>query len=98
MDPQAAFRFKLFVAGNTTNSRQALGNLTALCRELLDGRHDIEVVDILKEPQEAFNEGIFMTPTLIKLAPLPPGRIVGTLTDARLVAQALGLGLEADQP
>jgi circadian clock protein KaiB len=96
MSPPADFRFKLFVAGNTANSRLALGNLTALCRQLLAGRHDIVVVDVLNEPHEALNEGIFMTPTLIKLAPLPPGRIVGTLADATLVTQALGL--DAAQP
>ena len=85
------FRFRLFVAGNTPNSRLALLNLTALCGKLLIGRHEIEVVDVLDEPAQALREGIYMTPTLVKVLPLPPGRVVDTLGDAQLVANALGL-------
>jgi len=92
MSARAQFRFRLYVAGEAQNSAQALANLTALCREYLPGRHHIEIVDVFREPKRALADGIFMTPTLIKLAPSPaPRRIVGTLSQTQPVLQALGL-------
>jgi circadian clock protein KaiB len=85
------FKFRLYVAGDALNSAQALANLTALCRAHLPDRHEIEVVDVFKEPKRALAESIFMTPTLIKLAPSPARRIVGTLSQTQTVLQALGL-------
>jgi circadian clock protein KaiB len=85
------FRFRLYVAGETHNSLRAIANLAALCREYLPDRHEIEVVDIFKEPNRALADGILMTPTLIKLAPAPAQRIVGTLSDMQTVLEVLGL-------
>lgn len=91
MNRRAMFRFRLFVAGDAPNSAQAITNLTALCREHLLDRHEIEVVDVFREPKRALAEGIFMTPTLVTLTPLPVRRIVGTLSHAQTVLLALGL-------
>lgn len=85
------FKFRLYVAGDAPNSAQAVANLTALCRRHLLDRHEIDVVDVFREPQRALEDGIFMTPTLVKLSPSPALRIVGTLSDAQTVLQALGL-------
>jgi circadian clock protein KaiB len=85
------FKFRLFVAGDALNSAQAQANLASLCRDHLPDRHEIEVVDVFREPKRALAEGILMTPTLLKLAPLPARRIVGTLSQARALLQALGL-------
>lgn len=86
------FKFRLFVAGDTQNSAQALANLTALCRIHLPDQHHIEVVDVLREPKRAMADDIFLTPTLVKLAPAPVRKIVGTLSQTQPVLQALGLG------
>ena len=85
------FRFRLYVAGDALNSTQAIANLAALCRTHLPDRHDIEVVDVFREPQRALADGIFMTPTLVKLGPSPVRKIVGTLSQTQPVLQALGL-------
>ena len=91
MSRRARFKFRLYVANDAPNSAQALANLTALCRAYLPDRHDIEIVDVFREPQRALAEGILMTPTLVKLAPSPGRRIVGTLSQTQPVLQALGL-------
>ena len=91
MSRRALFKFRLYVAGDALNSAQALANLTALCREHLPDRHEIEVVNVFREPQRALADGIFMTPMLVKLAPAPTRRIVGTLSQTQTVLQALGL-------
>ena len=67
----AKLQLRLYVAGNTQNSALAAANLNALCRAHLPGRYDIEIVDVFREPERALADGILMTPTLIKLAPLP---------------------------
>jgi circadian clock protein KaiB len=87
------YKFRLYVAGDALNSAQAIANLAELCQVHLPDRHEIEVVDVFREPKRALDEGIFMTPTLVKLAPYPSLRIVGTLSQTQPVLQALGLGL-----
>lgn len=91
MSRPSIFKFRLYVAGDALNSAQARSNLNALCRAHLAGRYQIEVVDVFREPQRALADAVFMTPTLIKLAPLPQRTIVGTLSQTQTVLQALGL-------
>ena len=96
MNRRALYKFRLYVAGDALNSAQALANLKALCRTHLPDRHEIEVVDVFRNPERALADGIFMTPTLVKLAPAPVRSIVGTLSRTRPVLDALGLeGAEA---
>ncbi len=89
-DPEI-FRFRLYVADDTLNSGQAVANLRAICNRYLAGRHNIELVDVFKEPDRALEDRIFMTPTLVKLAPGPVEKIVGTLSQTSLVLQVLGV-------
>lgn len=91
MSPKIIFKFRLYVAGDAPNSAQALANLTALCRAHLTDRHEIEIVDVFREPKRALIDGIFMTPTLVKLTPSPVQMIVGTLSQTQIVLDALGL-------
>ena len=91
MSRRSRFKFRLYVAGGAPNSARAVANLNALCRVHLPDRHEIEVVDVFREPKRALADGILMTPTLVKLGPLPARRIVGTLSQTEPVLQALGL-------
>lgn len=85
------FKFRLYVAGGALNSAHAAANLGAICRAYLPGRHRIEVVDVFREPKRALADGIFMTPTLVRVAPLPVRSIVGTLSQTQPVLRVLGL-------
>jgi circadian clock protein KaiB len=68
---------RLYIAGETPNSLQALSNL----RTLLEGRpHRLEIVDVLLFPERALEEGVFVTPTLVRVSPEPERSIVGSLT------------------
>jgi circadian clock protein KaiB len=91
----APFKFRLYIAGDAQNSVQAVANLGALCRTYLQDRHEIEVVNVFQAPERALADGIFMTPALIKLAPTPVRRIVGTLSQTLPVLHALGLDAAA---
>ena len=93
MKRRIVYKFRLYVAGDAQNSAQAVANLKALCRGHLADRHEIEIVDVYREPTRALEDGIMMTPTLIKLTPTPVRRIVGSL--AQMQPLLLALGLEA---
>lgn len=92
MSRRAKFQLRLYIAGDTANSAQAIANLTALCQAHLLDRHEIEIVDVFLHPERALADGILMTPILIKVSPGPARRIVGTLSEERVVLQTLGVG------
>jgi circadian clock protein KaiB len=87
---QAALRLRLYVAGNAANSLRAIDNLKAICDEHFLGGHELEIVDLLTEPSRALTDGIVVTPTLLKLSPLPVQRLVGNLSDAGQLLLTLG--------
>jgi circadian clock protein KaiB len=82
---------RLYIAGDAPNSVRAIANLTAICREHLLDRHNIEIVDVFREPTRALADGILLTPMLVKLSPLPVRRILGSLSQSQPVLHALGL-------
>ena len=83
--------FRLYIADETITSVQALANLEAICGNYVRGPYKVEVVDILIEPLRALSDGIIVTPTLVRLSPLPTRHIVGDLCDTTAVLQTLGL-------
>lgn len=87
----SAQSFKLYIAGEAVNSAQALANLQVLCRRPLAGRCSIGIVDVFREPEHALADGIFMTPTLLRLTPPSLRRVVGTLSDTATLMQDLDL-------
>jgi circadian clock protein KaiB len=89
MARRSFYKFRLYVADHTMNSAQAQSNLHTLCQTHLAGCHEIEIVDVFKDPQRAILEGVRMTPTLLRLAPLPIKRIVGTLVDTKRLLETL---------
>ena len=88
---KSQYSLRLYVAGGTQNSAQAIANLSALCRQHLSGRHKLEIVDVTREPLRALDDGVLMTPMLVRLKPAPTAKIVGTLSDAGTVMEVLGL-------
>lgn len=87
------FRFRLYIAGDAQHSTEALINLSKICRRLLPDRHEIEVVDVFEHPARALEDGVFITPVLMKLSPSPVRTIIGNLNKTRTVLQTLGLRL-----
>jgi circadian clock protein KaiB len=57
----------------------------------LVGRFEIEIVDVFLQPERALADGVFLTPTLVKLAPEPVRKIVGSLTQITPILQAIGI-------
>lgn len=86
---------RLYVTGATSSSRRAILNITSICSEHLQGKYDLEVIDIHQKPTLAKDEQIVAAPTLIKHLPLPLRRIIGDLSDRDSVLFGLDLKAKA---
>ena len=89
-----AYRLILFVAGDEVNSRLARRNLAEVCEQDLQGRCEVQVVDVLEDYMAALEHNIVVTPTLLIEQPQPQAVVVGNLSDRAKVRMALRLESE----
>ena len=82
---------RLYVAGHSPNSVAAMANLRTLCAEPHGSSPRVEIVDVLQEPERALQDGIMVTPMLVRLSPEPTVQILGALSDLARVRSALGV-------
>jgi circadian clock protein KaiB len=82
---KAGLMLRLYVAGNAPNSLSAIANAKAICDAHFAAGHELEIFDLLKEPMRALADGVIVTPTLLKLLPLPVQRVIGNLSDTARV-------------
>lgn len=87
--PSVQYDLWLYVAGETARSVSAIANLKTICREHLDGRYRIKVIDLLKEPQLARDHQILALPTLVRQLPTPVRKIIGDLSNTERVLVGL---------
>ncbi len=82
---------RLYITGLTPKSTRAIKNLRKICEENLQGRYELEVIDIYQHPEIAKNEQIIAAPTLVKKLPIPLRRVLGDLSDKERVLIGLDL-------
>jgi circadian clock protein KaiB len=82
---------RLYITGSTVRSVLAITNLKKICEEYLEGRYELEVIDLYQHPSLAKGEQIIAAPTLIKEIPLPFRRIIGDMSDKDKVLLGLDL-------
>ena len=82
---------RLYVAGMTPKSSQAIMNITQICKDHLKGRYDLRVIDIYQQPTLARGEQIIAAPTLIKKLPLPLRRFIGNMVNREKILVGLDL-------
>jgi hypothetical protein len=63
LDPSDTL-LRLFVAGNTYNSRVAQRNLEIFCLQNDCKRIPLEIIDVCASPSKAMEHGVMITPTL----------------------------------
>jgi circadian clock protein KaiB len=81
----------LFVAGDRPNSLEAQKNIAQICEVHLLDRYELIVFDVFQDFQTARDNGILVTPTLLRIAPPPRVTILGNLSDTQKVLTALAL-------
>jgi len=85
------WQLRLYIAGQTPNSVAAIANLKKICEERLQGRYQIEVIDLLQKPQLAKGDQIVAIPTLVRKLPAPVKKIIGNLSKAERALIGLDL-------
>jgi circadian clock protein KaiB len=88
------FKLRLYVAGENELSLRAKRNLEKICKDHLRLSYELEIIDIIEEPRCALDDGVVVTPTLLKSAPPPEVKVAGDLSDLESILVALGLKSE----
>jgi circadian clock protein KaiB len=89
---------RLYITGMTTRSTEAIASIKSICEEHLQGRYDLEVIDIYQHPELAREAQIIAAPTLVKKLPAPLRRLIGNLSRQERVLAGLDLQPKSDGP
>jgi circadian clock protein KaiB len=85
------WQLRLYIAGKTAKSVAAFTNLKKLCEEHMPGKYEIEVIDLLENPQLARGDQIVAIPTLVRKLPEPMRKIIGDLSNTERTLVGLQL-------
>jgi circadian clock protein KaiB len=83
------YSLRLYITGQTPRSSASIRNLRKVCDQYLEGRFELEVIDVYQRPEMAKEAQIIAAPTLIKRLPLPLRRLVGDLSNEQQVLLGL---------
>lgn len=86
------FVLKLYISGSTPQSLTAIENIKTICEENLQGRYNLEIIDLYQNPDMAREANVIAAPTLVKQLPLPLRRIIGDMSNTERVL--IGLNIE----
>lgn len=79
--PTGPYVLRLYVAGATERSHQAILRARRLCETELQGNCELEVIDVYQQPILARDGQIVATPTLVREFPRPVRRLIGNLAN-----------------
>ena len=88
------YSLRLYVTGQTPRSAASIRNLREVCDEYLEGRFELQVIDLYQRPELAREAQVVAAPTLIKKLPLPLRKLVGDLSNKNEVLLGLDLNLK----
>jgi circadian clock protein KaiB len=96
ISPQQKYILRLYIAGASLRSSRAIENIKKICEEHIEGRCELEVIDIYQHPVLAQGEQIIAVPTLIKKLPPPLRKFIGDLSDIEKILVGLDLKPKTD--
>lgn len=91
LDEAEQWHLRLYVAGRSPKSLKTYANLIEMCEEHLGARYDVEIVDLVENPQLAAGDEIVALPTLVRRLPAPMRKVIGDLSDSDHVLVGLQL-------
>jgi len=96
--PTERYVLRLYVAGMTPRSTKAIQNIRQICEEHLEGRYDLQAIDIYQDPVLAEGEQIIAAPTLVKKLPLPLRRFIGDMSNTERILVGMDLRTAQEKP
>jgi circadian clock protein KaiB len=85
---------RLFVAGMTLRSTEAVRRIKHICDEHLEGRYELDIIDIYQRPELAKEYQVLAVPTLVKTSPQPARCLVGDFSDVDKVLRSLDMHIK----
>ena len=82
---------RLYVTGLTPRSTRAITIVRDVCEQHLQGRYELEIVDVYQQPGRISADQIIAIPTLVKCQPAPQRFVVGDMSDRARLLSGLGL-------
>ncbi len=98
IDKDEVWNLRLYVAGQTPKSIEAFANLKEICETHLKGKYNIEVIDLIENPELAKDDQILAIPTLVRSLPEPVKKIIGTLANEEKVLVGLEIKSSRKNP
>lgn len=80
---------RLFVSGRSAATEQILKTLHQLLDEHLRQPYTLKIIDVHKHPEQAEEDQITATPTLLKVSPKPVRRLIGELDNPAMLLQVI---------
>ena len=90
-EPETNYTLRLFVTGASPNSVKAIINIKRICEQHLQGKYDLEIIDVYQQPLLAQQQQLIALPMLLKTRPLPLMRLIGDMSDENKVLKGLGI-------
>jgi circadian clock protein KaiB len=91
LENNGAYVLRLYVTGANPNSVRAISNLTEICEAYLNGRYELEIIDVYQQPLVTELEQIVALPLLVKKFPYPERRLIGDMSNRAKVLRGLSL-------
>ncbi len=91
MSPSTKYILKLYVTNITPKTETSINNLRQACDREFGDEYDFQVINILENPQQAEDDRVLATPTLIKEQPAPKKRVIGDISNIEKVQIGLDL-------
>ena len=82
---------RLYVTGLTSRSTRAITTVRDVCERHLQGRYDLEIIDVYQQPGRIIADQIVAIPTLVRKLPQPLRKIIGDLSDTERTLVGLQL-------
>jgi circadian clock protein KaiB len=86
---KGTYVLRLYVSGMTPNSMRAIENVRTICAEHLEGRYQLEIIDIYQQPIFAKEGQIVAAPTLVKELPPPLRKFIGDMSKTEKILLGL---------
>jgi circadian clock protein KaiB len=86
---KGVYVLRLYISGLTPNSQRAVENVRKICAEHLEGRYQLEIIDIYQQPILAKQRQILAAPTLVKEQPLPLRKFIGDMSKTEKILSFL---------
>ncbi len=90
------YSLTLYIAGHTPKSEKTINHVRRICQEAFGDDYDLRIVDVMQHPDQAEQHHILATPTLVREFPLPSRHIIGDLSAADKVREALDIDTTAN--